>query len=117
MEKTFVNVTLSLIYSEIDQALESDLYSLQSELCTISHIRQEIANYALRRIYCRYRLVHGLKTNASSLSLEEALKVETIVRQGIQQVIHRSRLEAISPVSSERSSKLLLHHQALTPQL
>jgi hypothetical protein len=117
MEKTFVNVTLSLIYSEIDQALEADLYSLQPELCTIPQVKQEIANYALRRICCRYRLVHGLKTDASSLSLEEALKVETIVRQGIQQVIHRSRLKAISPVSPDRSSNLLLHHPALTPQL
>jgi hypothetical protein len=115
MEKNFVNVTLSLIYSEIDQALEADLYSLQSELCTISHLRQEIANYALRRIYCRYRLVNALKNGTASLSLEEALKVETIVRQGIQQVVHQARLESMSPVSLDRSSKLLLYYQALTP--
>jgi hypothetical protein len=119
MDKTFVNVTLPLIHAEVNQVLETDLYCLQSELSAIPHIRQEIVSYALRRIRCRYRLIDEKNGNSypSSLSLEEAIEVETIVRQGIQQIIYRTRIETISPLSPDRSSALLPLIQALTPQL
>jgi hypothetical protein len=132
MKKIPVNLTLTVIYAEVDQALEDDRYCVQSELNSISHlcpdlcpeiIRQEIVNYALRRIRCRYRLIDEVRyrnnlNRGFSKSLEECLKVETVVRQGIHHLIHKMRLEAISPVSITRSAAILpTAKKALTPQL
>jgi hypothetical protein len=127
MKKILVNVTLTVIYAEVDQALEDDLYCVQSELNSIPYlrpeiIRQEIVNYALRRVHCRYRMIdearnEGSFTSGLSRSLEECLKVETVVRQGIQHLIHKAKLEAISPVSVTRPTALLpIVKKALTQQ-
>jgi hypothetical protein len=118
MEKTLINLTLPLIYAEIDQVMAADLYCVQSELHDSPGTRQEIANYASRRIQCRYRTLNEMTNDhASSLSLEEALEVEAVVRQGIHQLIHQARLEAISPVAANRSSKLLSSIPALTTSI
>jgi hypothetical protein len=131
MKKIPVNLTLTVICTEVDQALEDDLYCVQSELNSISHfypnlcpesIRQEIVNYALRRIRCRYRMVDEVRcrdnlSHGLSMSLEECLKVETVVRHGIHSFIYKMRLEAISPVSIIAPAEVLpTVKKALTPQ-
>jgi hypothetical protein len=129
MKKIPVNLTLTVIYAEVDQALEDDLYCIQSELNSTPHlcpetVRQEIVNYALRRIRCRYRMIDEVRNGgnlasdlARSLSLEECLEVETVVRQGIQHLIHKARLETISPIAVARSAEFLSTvKKALTPQ-
>jgi hypothetical protein len=121
MEKTFINLTLPLIYAEIDQVLAADLYCVQTELGDRNDIRQELASYALRRVQCRYRILQEPVDRAHlshfSRSLEEALEVEKAVRQSVYQMIRQARAESSLLLLKNHGFKIPSNVPALTPQI
>jgi hypothetical protein len=110
MPKILVNSTLQVILEEIDWVLESDIYCSQDYLISIPDLRQALAFYAMSRVHCRYRTVQEGNPDAPH-SLEERLRVETVVRQGIQALAYKTnwRIEPVIKVASSHAQFLATH--------
>jgi hypothetical protein len=110
MSKILINSTLQVILEEIDLALESDVYCSQDYLISIPDLRQSLVFYAMSRVHCRYRTVQEGGSNAPS-SLEERLRVETVVRQGIQALAYKTdwRIEPVVKAASSHAQFLATH--------
>lgn len=107
MSKAIVNVTMPIILEEIDNVLESEPYCSQRYLISLNHLRQDLITYTLSRVRSRIRLIESgeqlsIPFSASPSALEEHLKVETVVRQGIQYLLYEA--EKMSQIGFQPSS-------------
>ena len=95
MAKVIVNLTLPVVKEEIDCLLET--YPDQSYRRTFANpdLCQELIAYVLSRVPNFYTVVEAeeqasLKRTRLNRSLEQRIKIETVIHQGIQQILQTS---------------------------
>ncbi|QYO62251.1 hypothetical protein [Leptolyngbya sp. 7M] len=108
MTKTIMNLTLPAILEEIDHVLEEEPYRDYQPLLRSMEMRQELIAYTLSRVHSRYRVIEGherLTAAVRSLSLtsEERLNIEKVVRQGVYDLLKAVHLQNSASNSSSSS--------------
>ncbi|MBN3880055.1 hypothetical protein [Nostoc sp. JL23] len=115
MTKTIVNLTLQVLVGEIENILETYPHYPYQQAFAITELRQELIAYVLNRTSSCYAVVDEQKQqsigfNCLPYSKEERLCIQTLIREGIKQIIQQNSEEVSHQIPPEIESAYAPSH-------
>ncbi len=94
MGKTLVNMTMLLVNDEIENVLDSQAEKFYQQAFSLPDLRQELITYVLSRVANLYKVIEDgheplTKCNPLCKSATKRLHIETVIHQGIDDLLPR----------------------------
>ncbi|MDX2217092.1 MAG: hypothetical protein SFY66_27745 [Oculatellaceae cyanobacterium bins.114] len=92
MTKTIVNLALSVVIKEIEDALDSYPYHPYQQTFSVPEMRQRLISYVLSRVPGHYTVVDDseevfIDTASLCTSTTEKLQIEALIHTGIERIL------------------------------
>jgi hypothetical protein len=116
MTKTIVNLTLPAVTAAVGDVLETYPHDPHQQAFSIHDLRQELIAHVLSRVSSCYTVLEeGQKSSIRfdslpSSSLKEQLCIESVIREGIEKILHNREQEVNHQVAEELDSGLAPSH-------
>lgn len=95
MSKTIINLTLPVVIEETEDILDSYPYHPYQQAFSIPDMRKKLVSYVLCRVPGVYAVVEeadraSIDPKSLCNSLEQRIRIENLIRQGIEQIVQEN---------------------------